>query len=259
MVRDRRRLGGDMLAFARIEPTAHSEPIALAAADVHVWAFALDASEAMVEAWGTLLSADEKLRADRFVFRRDRNRWIVARGVLRHLLGRYCGVDPGGIVFQYASAGKPSIARTGTHDAAVAFNLAHSRDRALLAVARNREIGADLECVRDDLDPLPIARQFFFGAELTAIEAAAPASRREAFFRHWVAKEAVLKANGAGLSLALDSFGVTFDSDGSTARLRSADAAALDETLFIRVLPLAAGWHGAVAASGDGWTLRFPG
>ena len=73
-------------------------------------------------------------------------------------------------------------------------------------------------------------------------------------------KAAILdKANGAGLSLALDSFGVTFDSNGSTARLRSADAAALDETLFIRVLPLAAGWHGAVAASGDGWTLRFPG
>src|SRR5262249_50193513 len=96
------------------------------------------------------------------------------------------------------------------------------------------------------------------GAELRAIEATAPASRRETFFRHWVAKEAVLKANGAGLSLALDSFGVTFDSDASTARVRSADAAAIDETLVVRMLPLAAGWAGAVAASGAGWTLRSP-
>src|SRR5262249_38684238 len=109
-----------------------------------------------------------------------------------------------------------------------------------------------------DFDPLPIARHFFFGAELAAIESAPADAQREAFFRHWVAKEAVLKANGAGLSLALDSFGVTFDSDGSIAQVHSTDAAALDETLVIRMLPLEARWHGAVAASGDGWTLGFP-
>jgi 4'-phosphopantetheinyl transferase len=231
----------------------------IAGSDVHVWAFPLGESEAIVRAWRELLSDDERLRADRFVFRRDRDRWIVARGALRHLLARYCGGDPATIAFHYASGGKPSIAR-GTAGGAgrVTFNLAHSQDRAILAVARGREIGADLEHARADFDPLPVAQRFFCGAELAAIRAAAPGSRREAFFRHWVAKESVLKANGAGLSLALDSFGVTFDADGSTARVRSADSAALDETLVVRMLALDGEWHGAIAASGDDWALRFP-
>ena len=247
-----------MLAFARFEPTTPAEPMAIAGADIHVWAFMLGESERIVGAWRELLSDDEKHRADRFVFDRDRNRWIVARGVLRHLLARYCGVAPVAIAFHYASAGKPAIAPGVAATARVTFNLAHSRDRALLAVACDREIGVDLEHVRDDFDPLPIARRYFFGAELAAIQAAPSASQRDAFFRHWVAKEAVLKASGAGLSLPLDSFGVTFNSDGSIARVRSTDSAALDDALVVRMLPLEDSWHGGVAASGDRCELRFP-
>ena len=247
-----------MLAFARIAPTTRPEPIAIASPDVDIWAFALDEPAAIVESWSALLSGDERIRADRFVFRRDRSRWIVARGVLRHLLARYCGVEPSAMAFRYARAGKPWIAHAGIGDAFVTFNLAHSHDRALVAVARDREVGVDLERVRDDFDPMPIARRFFFGSELAAIEAAAPRSHREAFFRHWTAKEAVLKASGAGLSLALDSFGVSFEAEGTIARVRASGATTLDEKLIVRMLPLALEWHGAVAASGNDWTLRFP-
>ena len=247
-----------MPGFSRLEPTTRSEPIPIAAADIHVWPIALDEPDAVVDAWRELLSDDERRRAERFVFGRDRNRWIVARGVLRHLLARYCGVDAQAISFRYASAGKPSLAHDVANGSLVTFNLAHSQDRALVAVAWNREIGVDLERARDDFNPLPIARQFFFGAELAAIQAAAPDARREAFFRHWVAKEAVLKANGSGLLLALDSFAVTFDSDGSIARVRPTVPAALDETLLVRMLALPPRWHGAVAATGEDWTLRLP-
>lgn len=224
---------------------------------MHVWAFMLSESDAIVEAWRRVLSDDEKLRADRFVRRRDRTRWIVAHGVLRHVLGRYCGIDPRAIAFVHGAAGKPSLSQVGTQRALTTFNLAHSHDRALLAVSRDREIGVDLEQMRDDFDPLPIAREFFFGAELAAIQAAPPDLRRDAFFRHWTAKEAILKAHGAGLSLALDSFCVTFESGGSIARVQSRAPAALDPTLLVRMLPLPAGWHGAVAASGEDWTLQF--
>jgi 4'-phosphopantetheinyl transferase len=246
-----------MLPFTRVAPSTQDQPIPIEHADVHVWAFILRESNAIVEAWRELLSDDERLRADRFVRRRDRARWIVAHGVLRHALGRYCGVDPRAIAFVHGVAGKPSLAQAGAHAVTTTFNLAHSHDRALLAVSRDREIGVDLEQVRDDFDPLPIAREFFFGTELAAIQAAAPELRREAFFRHWTAKEAVLKAHGAGLSLALDSFCVTFEAGGSIARVRPRGPAALDPALLVRMLPLPAGWHGAVAASGEDWTLRF--
>ena len=246
-----------MLPFTRVAPSARSQSIPIEHGDVHVWAFTLREANAVVEAWRELLPDDEKLRADRFVRRRDRARWIVAHGVLRHVLGRYCGVDPRAIAFVRGAAGKPSLAQAGAHDGLTTFNLAHSHDRALLAVSRDREIGIDLEQIRDDFDPLPIAREFFFGTELAAIQAAAPDLRRDAFFRHWTAKEAVLKAHGAGLSLALDSFCVTFESGDAIARVRSRGPAALDPALLVRMLPLPAGWHGAVAASGEDWTLRF--
>src|SRR6185312_17140504 len=97
-----------LLPFTRVAPSAQDQPIPIEHADVHVWAFMLRESNATVEAWRELLSDDENLRADRFVRRRDRARWIVAHGVLRHALGRYCGVDPRAIAFVHGVAGKPS-------------------------------------------------------------------------------------------------------------------------------------------------------
>jgi len=249
-----------MLAFAHLEPTTVSEPLAIGADEVHVWAFMLDESAPIVTAWRQLLSSDETLRADRFVFSRDRNRWIVAHGALRRLLGRYCGQDPRAIAFDVGPRGKPMIARRSAPDATIAFNLAHSHDRALLAVARDREVGVDVECVRNDFDPLPIAREFFFGAELAAIHATAADHQRDAFFRYWVAKEAVLKAHGSGLALPLDSFCVAFEGDASNARVYSGGPAAVPvQSLTVRMLTLPAGWRGAVAAHGDAWTLRSAG
>ena len=166
-----------MLPFTHVAPSTQSQSIPIERADVHVWAFTLRESNAIVEAWTQLLSDDEKLRADRFVRRRDRARWIVAHGVLRHVLGRYCGVDPRAIAFVHGAAGKPSLAPTCANGEPTTFNLTHSHDRALLAVSRGREIGVDLEQVRDDFDPLTIAREFFFGSELAAIQAAPPKLR----------------------------------------------------------------------------------
>ena len=245
-----------MSRFAHLDPTTPTSPPFLEDAQIHVWAFMLDEPPVIVTAWRQLLSSDEALRADRFVFNRDRDRWIVARGALRQLLGQYCRKDPRTIAFNVGSWGKPEIAQRDATEPPIAFNLAHSHDRAVLAVTREGEVGVDIEFVRDDFDPLPIAREFFFGAELAAIHAVASEQRREAFFRYWVAKEAVLKAHGTGLSLALDSFSVTFEADALSARVHAHDAAAPVQSLVVRMLPLPRGWHGAVAAHGDAWTLR---
>jgi len=187
----------------------------------------------------------------------DRGRWIVARGVLRQVLARYTGDDPGAMAFARGASGKPVIARAGGIREPITFNLAHSHGRALLAVANDRAIGVDLEKNRDDFDPLPLARQFFFRDELTAILAAPAELRRDAFFRHWVAKESVLKAEGVGLSFPLDGFCVTFGSEATGARVQSRDRAGLASQWFVRMLPMEAGWHGAVASRGEDWKLRF--
>ena len=248
------------LRFARFDPVFRGAPRvknAIGRAEVHVWAYLIDEPDSIVEAWSNFLSRDEKLRADRFVHSADRGRWIVAHGALRHVLARYCGDDPGALAFACGESGKPFIARAGGLREPITFNLAHSRGRALLAVANDRAIGVDLETNRDDFDPLPLARQFFFRDELTAILEAPVEFRRDAFFRHWVAKESVLKAEGVGLSFPLDSFCVTFGSETSGARVQSRDPARLASQWFVRMLPMEAGWHGAVASSGEDWKLRF--
>ena len=138
----------------------------------------------------------------------------MARGTLRTILGRYLALAPAHLRFSYNAFGKPELS-IASGQKPLRFNLAHSHGRALLGVARGRDIGVDLEWIRDDFDPLPIVRQFFFGTELTAIQSAPPGLLRDAFYRHWVAKEAVLKAQGSGLSVPLDSFWVTFEADGN--------------------------------------------
>jgi 4'-phosphopantetheinyl transferase len=246
------------LRFARVEPRAAvsgGRRIAIELSEVQVWAYRLDEPEDVVDAWSPVLSRDESLRADRFVRREDRGRWIVARGILRHLLGGYCGIDPVDVAFEYGAAGKPGVA--ASVPASVAFNMAHSHDRALVAVTRGAPVGIDLEQQRDHFDPLPLAHRFFHGAELDAIHAAPVDRQRDAFFRHWVAKEAVLKAQGVGLSFPLDRFCVTFEGEGAIARVQTRDPSTLSPDWIVRMLPLEVGWHGAVAAGGEGWTVRL--
>jgi 4'-phosphopantetheinyl transferase len=121
------------------------------------------------------------------------------------LLGQHLGLDPTAVVFVLNAYGKPSVAQAPS----MHFSLSHSEDRALLAVSDTLVVGADLEQVRP-LDHLELARRNFHTDEVAAIESQRTESaQRQAFFRIWTLKEAVLKALGMGLSLPLDSFAVS--------------------------------------------------
>ena len=224
---------------------------------VHIWAFALEGSPALTEACRDVLSPAERQRADRFVFARDRSHHTIAHGVLRHLLGRYCGIAPGALRFQATASGKPSLLwPAGAAAASLQFNLTHSDARALLGVSDGRELGIDLERVRSNLQALDISRHYFFGAEREAIENALSVMRDRTFFRYWVAKEAVLKAQGVGLGFPLDRFGIHFHPGGDTAQIETLDPAVLERDWTVRMLPCEADWAAAVAARGNDWRVK---
>jgi 4'-phosphopantetheinyl transferase len=243
-------------------------PLALELDTVHVWAFELDGTSALVEQCRSYLSIGERQRADRFVFERDRVHHTVAHGVLRHLLGRYCGIRPESMQFSVTAAGKPSLARLPANPAegppgnpagvppAIHFNLSHSGGRALLGVSQGRELGIDLEQVRTNIEVLSISRNYFFGAERDAIEGALSVTRDSLFFRYWVAKEAVLKAQGIGLGFPLDQFRVEFLPGDAEARIESFDPGRLDGGWTVRMLPCDAGWLAAVAARDQDWVVK---
>jgi 4'-phosphopantetheinyl transferase len=188
------------------------EPANLILADneVHIWSAALERPSAQVEQLAQTLSADEQARADRFYFERDRLRFIVGRGLLRVILGRYLGLEPAGMYFDYSAQGKPALAETGLEDKRrLCFNLAHSHRLAVYAFSRGREIGVDVEHIRPIAEAEQIAERFFSAPEITLLQALPLQQKQETFFIIWTRKEAYLKAVGAGLARPLDQFDVS--------------------------------------------------
>ncbi len=174
---------------------------------VHLWRIDLDATHpAMLR---PLLSPDEQQRATRLRFEQHRDRFIVGRGMLRTILGRYAGIAPAQLQFQYGEHGKPTLADAS---GGLQFNLAHSQHLALLAVCRERRVGVDLEAI-GDADYETVAQRFFAEAEIAALRQLPLAARRAAFYRCWTCKEAVVKALGAGLMLNLRRFVIDFMPD----------------------------------------------
>lgn len=188
---------------------------------VHLWQFDLDDRASTNPDDAGLLSADEAERAARFRFERDRQRFVAGRAALRRILGRYLDSDPADLQFTYGPAGKPALAEQ-PDGIALSFNLSHSAERALLAVAAGRALGIDIERIRRSSDLPAVAERFFARGEIAALGRIDPSLYIEGFFVCWTRKEALLKAFGAGLSLPLDGFCVAVDPGAPAALLSTA-------------------------------------
>ena len=176
--------------------------------EIHVWHAALDREEGFLCPLESTLSLEEKARADRFHFVNDRNRFVVARGLLRKLLGKYLQEAPARLQFSYGKYGKPSLAG-GNASSGLCFNVSHSAGLAVYAIARERNLGVDVEHVRPEFAGEDIAKRYFSARELTDLRTLPPEARVEGFFHCWTRKEAYLKATGMGLQIPLASFAVS--------------------------------------------------
>jgi len=176
--------------------------------EIHVWHAALDREENVLRRLKATLSLDEKARADRFHFANDRNRFVVARGLLRELLGGYLRQDPASLEFSYGQHGKPSLT-VGNASSKLSFNVSHSAGLAVYAIARERNLGIDVEHVRPGSSGDDIAKRYFSAREVSDLRTLPPGARVEGFFHCWTRKEAYLKATGMGLQIPLDSFSVS--------------------------------------------------
>jgi 4'-phosphopantetheinyl transferase len=148
------------------------------------------------------LSATELNKAARFVFERDRCRYIAAHATLRQLLAKRAALAPQDLEFTEGKYGKPAL-RNG---APCSFNLSHSDDEALVLIAAGGEIGVDVEVLRPVPDAQALAQRNFSAEEAAALVHTASPLRDSAFLAGWTRKEACLKAIGSGLSIAPDSF-----------------------------------------------------
>lgn len=196
-----------------------TEPLTLQQNDVHIWRVSLATSEAEIGRMHTTLSEEEQQRAARFRFAIHQQRFVVARGVLRALLGRYLDIDSRDIQFHTTQYGKPYIKQL-LHNSELCFNVSHSHEMALMAFTRDRRIGIDIEYRRTIVDIDSIARHFFASAEVKTLLELSPQIQPIAFLNCWTRKEAYIKGLGEGLSHPLHTFTVTL-APGERARLVS--------------------------------------
>ena len=215
----------------------------------HLWHASVLRTDAQVARLERTLSRDERERARRYAAPRDRRRFVVARGLLRALLGRYLERDPASVAFAYGRSGKPELAG-GQNEADLRFNLAHSGGVVLYAFARGRAVGVDVEELRplDEFDAL--SRTVFSLREREELQAQPPSRRLRAFFDGWVRKEAVLKGSGDGLGAELPATEVSLArSDGPLPRAVHGDDRART-TWTLRNVPMGPRYAAAVAVAG---------
>lgn len=223
-------------------PAGPIEP-SLAPDEVHVWAASLSVPTAVLAALSITLSAEERERAARFKFDLHRNRFIVGRGILRELLGRYTGANPEELDFAYADHGKPQL----TSGSDLQFNLAHSDDIGLFAFSRHGPLGVDVEQVRRINNVDDLVARFFSARENDLFQKLSDDQKPGAFFNLWTRKEALLKATGEGITGGLNRVEVTFLED-EAARLLAIDGNPVPARDWIlSSLAPAPGFVGAVA------------
>lgn len=221
--------------------------------EVHVWRVALN--DSLVATLRPNLSPDECARADRFHFERDRNRFTVARGSLRAILGAYLKKDPDQLGFSYSPYGKPALAdETDAND--LNFNLSHANELALIAVTRKRGIGVDIEFIRPEFASEAIAERFFSNHEVAALRGLPSEVQSQAFFNCWTRKEAYIKAIGEGMSMPLNQFHVSLEPGSAAALLGNLRDAEEVSRWSLRELAPGPGYVAAVAVEGNDWQLR---
>jgi 4'-phosphopantetheinyl transferase len=267
---------------------------ALAADEVHLWLASLQPPAERLSALAATLTVDERERAARLRFPEHRDRFIAGRGLLRELLGAYLDEPAALLRFSQGPRGKPALVDqpaeppvnidlpplkkggqggfcTGyktqipTHppllkggieqlQTPLHFNLSHSGDRVLYAIAR-REVGVDLEAMERRLDYTAVAERICTPREWAAFQALPAAQAREIFFACWTRKEAVAKATGDGLAGGLGKLDLCFqNSDWLRQRAGRVDAAGQEWSVLN--VPIESGWVAALAAPGVDWRWR---
>jgi 4'-phosphopantetheinyl transferase len=213
---------------------------------VDLWLDRVDAASE-VDRLAEQLDPTEVARAERFRFRRDRSRFVARRAFLRRVLAGYTGVAPARIRYRVSARGRPELESPG----GITFSASHSDGLAVIAVARDRLVGVDLERIRPIPDVLDLANRVCSPAEYAGLQSVAEPVRGESFLRLWTRKESYVKALGTGLSMPLTDVDVG-NGDGQTRRLPGSD-----ESFVFAGLDGLPGYVGALAASGSHLSVRY--
>lgn len=144
--------------------------------EIHIWHIELDAS------------MNGKTLVDQRHVVNERH------AILKKLLAHYVDRAPFDIELSYGQHGKPYL-----RDSWLEFNLAHSQQHMLCALAWDNPLGIDVDVKRPVHHWEYIAQKIFTLAEYEWLCAIPSHQRMDVFFKGWTRKEAYLKMTGEGL------------------------------------------------------------
>jgi 4'-phosphopantetheinyl transferase len=222
--------------------------------EVHVWRAFLNQTRLQREKLLKFLSADELARAAKFHFESDRNRYILARGILRTILGHYLSKSPDLLHFEYTSHGKPKLSTNAGYDA-LDFNLTHSGEFAMYAIAKRRNIGIDIEKIRSDIAIAQIADKFFSPPEISFLQGIDKDKLPDVFFQLWTRKEAFIKATGNGFSLPIEHVDVSLTSERILSPIILSGNYKENAHWYVQDLFPGKGYTAAMVVEGSDWEL----
>ncbi len=185
-----------------------------------------------------ILRPEEIARADRKVDEGRRHTWITSRAVLRLLLAHYTHIPANELRFVAGKNGKPHLDNSQNQQG-ITFNFSHSVDMALLAVSWNRQVGVDVEHVREMGRSSEIAARRLSSAASAELQKASEGDKSRIFLQNWARYEALLKARA----------GTIWNPDGDMQQ-------GTPSSFSVRDLDTGSDYVGALAAQGDGWSVE---
>ncbi|MGX1673441.1 4'-phosphopantetheinyl transferase family protein [Streptomyces sp. NPDC055400] len=205
-------------------------------------------NEGLDEATSTLLARNwldehEREIAGRFLFERDRRQYLVAHSLVRRVLSLETGIPEADATIWRSSRGRPFLQSPpgglpgGGRD--LDFNLSHAHGFNVVAVARDRRVGVDIERIdRGGERGFEWIVESFAPEERAYLAAIAEGARRDrATLRLWTLKEAYAKARGLGLGLPFDSFAFELDEEQGVLGFRPPAGDSADRWCFAELAP----------------------
>ncbi len=177
----------------------NKQRLTLSRNEIHIWATNLKPFYSLMKDYTKILSPLEVERANNFKFVTHRNRYLLSRSILKMILGGYLSMDPGKIAFTTRPDGKLYIPPE-LNPALIKFNVSHSHDLAVYAIAVEQEIGIDVEYIRAIAGLDSLVNNVLSKHEQKDFRTIPEHDKLETFFKYWAHKEAYLKTTGEGLA-----------------------------------------------------------
>ena len=185
--------------------------------EVKIWHGQVTAEDRFYKAYWDVLDDAEKNQANKMHGVLLHKRYVEIHGRTRQLLAKTLKLAPEKITIRKAEHGKPYLADYP----ALAFNLSHSAEKMMVALAWNCRVGVDIEVIKQRINVAGLVNKCFGTEEITYWNQLPGCEKNQAFYRFWTRKEAFVKATGNGIVLGLNNCVINPDNPKNFLRIPS--------------------------------------